>query len=115
MASLPNVSTNSFCSDPNCKSCKQLREMQQSIRLHRPLVKSTEERDKTELNQRGIEYRALPSIQKAADDPNHICNNEAQAILREWKTANNLREPRRKKRQIQVRKRMMKFVRHYPI
>ena len=26
-----------YCSDPNCKSCKELKEMQESIRLHGPL------------------------------------------------------------------------------
>ena len=26
-----------YCSDPNCQSCKQLREMQDAIRLHQAL------------------------------------------------------------------------------
>jgi len=26
-----------YCSDPNCQSCKDLREMQDAIRLHLPL------------------------------------------------------------------------------
>lgn len=26
-----------YCSDPNCQSCKELREMQEAIRLGKPL------------------------------------------------------------------------------
>jgi hypothetical protein len=26
-----------YCADPNCQSCKELREVQESIRLHRPI------------------------------------------------------------------------------
>lgn len=26
-----------YCCDPNCQSCKELREMQEAIRLHLPL------------------------------------------------------------------------------
>lgn len=73
------------------------------------------ERSKTQLNERGIEYRALPSIQKAANDPNHLGKNGAMIILGEWNAAKNLPEPSRKIKQIEVRKRMMRFVREYPI
>ena len=76
---------------------------------------SIAERNKTELTERGIEYRALPSIQRAANDPNHLGKNGAIVILGEWNAAKNLTEPSRTKKQIEVRKRMMKFVREYPI
>jgi hypothetical protein len=26
-----------YCSDPNCQSCKELREVQEAIRLHQPI------------------------------------------------------------------------------
>ncbi len=26
-----------YCSDPNCQSCKDLREVQEAIRLHQPI------------------------------------------------------------------------------
>lgn len=67
-----------------------------------------------ELTEKGTEYRALSSIQKAADDPKHIAQNEAKTILRDWKAANDLPEPSRTKEQTKVRKRIMKFVREYP-
>ncbi len=53
MATFPNSSTHAnqqqqthtqqrtqgspYCSDPDCISCRQLREMQEAIRLHQPL------------------------------------------------------------------------------
>ncbi len=43
MASQPKLQpdqplpTSPYCSDPNCQSCKELREMEDAIRLHRPL------------------------------------------------------------------------------
>jgi hypothetical protein len=32
-----NVHGSPYCSDPNCQSCKELREMQEAIRLHQPV------------------------------------------------------------------------------
>jgi hypothetical protein len=42
MASQPSPSPSEqhgspYCSDPNCQSCKELREMHNAIRLHAPL------------------------------------------------------------------------------
>lgn len=31
-----------YCFDPNCQSCKELREMQNAVRLHLPLPPPTE-------------------------------------------------------------------------
>lgn len=31
-----------YCSDPNCESCKQLRQTQEAIRLHQPLPRKGE-------------------------------------------------------------------------
>src|SRR4051812_47464663 len=33
----PQQHASPYCSDPNCQSCKELREMQEAIRLHRPI------------------------------------------------------------------------------
>lgn len=33
-------SSSPYCSDPNCKSCKELREMQEAIRLRAPIPES---------------------------------------------------------------------------
>ena len=35
-----------YCSDPNCESCKQLRETQEAIRLRLPLPSKKEELDR---------------------------------------------------------------------
>jgi hypothetical protein len=35
----PEPQGSPYCSDPNCQSCKELREMQEAIRLHQPLPK----------------------------------------------------------------------------
>ena len=76
---------------------------------------SIAERNKTKLTERAVEYRALPSIQKAANDPNHPGHNEAKAILFDWYAAQKLPKPSRTQNRIQVRKHMMKFVLQYPI
>ena len=48
MASSPNTANSNqqvqshaspYCSDPNCESCKELREVQEAIRLHEPIPK----------------------------------------------------------------------------
>jgi len=31
-----------YCSDPECESCSQLRETQEAIRLHKPLLRKGE-------------------------------------------------------------------------
>jgi hypothetical protein len=36
-----------YCSDPNCPSCKDLREVQEAIRLHLPIPKSPGESGRT--------------------------------------------------------------------
>jgi hypothetical protein len=33
----PQSSGSPYCADPNCESCKKLREMQEAIRLRQPL------------------------------------------------------------------------------
>ena len=50
MASQPGPSPSEqnaspYCSDPNCQSCKELREMQDAIRLHRPLPQMNTPKD----------------------------------------------------------------------
>ena len=35
-----------YCNDPECEHCKQLREMQELIRLHEPLQKGATQDDR---------------------------------------------------------------------
>jgi len=36
-AQQPQLHASPYCSDPNCQSCKDLRQVQDAIRLHQPI------------------------------------------------------------------------------
>jgi hypothetical protein len=58
MAEPPIPHSSPYCCDPNCESCKQLRETQEAIRQHLPLP------SEKELDQR-LERRRLDRLRRA--------------------------------------------------
>jgi hypothetical protein len=41
----PRTNASPYCADPNCESCRELRTMQEAIRLHQPLPRVPRQRE----------------------------------------------------------------------